>query len=230
MDLSQSDQKLARRLAQQEAVRPFDLENGPVWRACLLRLGPEDHVLLLTMHHIVSDGWSAGLLVSEFMELYAAWREQRAARLPELPVQYGDFAVWQRGWLQGEVLGRQLEYWKGQLAGVAPLQLPADHVRSAVASHRGAMHRFRIGRETIAGLKELGRREGVTLFMTLLAGFELLLARYSGQWDIAVGTDLANRNRVETEKLIGFFVNTLVLRLRMDPAGVSGGCSRRRGG
>ena len=169
------------------------------------------------MHHIVSDGWSAGLLVSEFMELYAAWREQRAARLPELPVQYGDFAVWQRGWLQGEVLGRQLEYWKGQLAGVARVQLPADHVRSAVASHRGAMHRFRIGRETIAGLKELGRREGVTLFMTLLAGFELLLARYSGQWDIAVGSPIANRNRVETEKLIGFFVNTLVLRLRMDP-------------
>ena len=207
IDVSENGEALARQLAEEEAVRPFDLEHGPVWRSTLLRLGAEDHVLMVTMHHIASDGWSAGILVSEFVELYTAWQEQRAATLPDLGVQYADFAVWQRDCLQGEVLERQTEYWKEQLQDLVPLELPSDRARPAVASHRGATHHFVIGVELAAGLRELSRREGVTLFMTLLAAFDVLLARYSGLWDIAVGTDIANRNRLETERLIGFFIN-----------------------
>jgi hypothetical protein len=206
---------LVRTLVAEEALRPFDLERGPVWRAMLLRLGAEDHVLTVTMHHIASDGWSTGILLSEFVELYTAWQEKRAASLPELGVQYADFAVWQRERLQGEVLERQLSYWKEQLQELTPLELPVDRMRPATASHRGATYRFSLEAETEAGIRELSRREGVTLFMTLLAAFNVLLARYSGQWDIAVGSPIANRNRLETERLIGFFVNTLVLRVRM---------------
>src|SRR6185295_19123442 len=191
--------------------------------ATLLRLGAEEHVLLFTMHHIVSDGWSMGLLVREVAALYKAYLSGEESPLEELAVQYADYAVWQREWLAGEVLEGQLEYWRRQLAGApAVLELPTDRPRPRVQSYRGATSEFRLGAELTAGLKELLRRSGVTLFMTLLAGFEVLLWRLSGQEDICVGTAIANRTRRETEGVIGFFVNTLVLRV-----GVSGELSFR---
>jgi natural product biosynthesis luciferase-like monooxygenase protein/amino acid adenylation domain-containing protein len=218
IDLTAADESLARKLAHEEADRPFDLERGPVWRAALLRLAAEDHVLLLTIHHIATDGWSAGILASEFTELYRAWRERRHPLLSNLDIEYADFAVWQRNWLQGEVLDQQLAYWRSQLTELSTLQLPLDRVRGAAPSCRGAVHEFTVASDITAALRELSRRESVTLFMTLLASFNVLLARYSGQWDIAVGTDIANRNHSEIENVIGFFINTLVLRARMSPA------------
>jgi hypothetical protein len=168
------------------------------------------------MHHIVSDGWSMGLLVREVAALYKAYQEGQESPLEELAVQYADYAVWQREWLAGEVLEGQLEYWRRQLAGApAVLELPADRPRPRVQSYRGATSEFRLNEELTAGLKELSRRSGVTLFMTLLAGFEVLLWRLSGQEDICVGTAIANRTRRETEGVIGFFVNTLVLRAEL---------------
>src|SRR5262249_13274985 len=163
--------------------------------------------------HIVSDGWSMGLLIKEVATLYGAYSEGEASPLPEPPVQYGDFAVWQRGWLQNEELERQLAYWRGQLGTSLPvLNLPTDRPRPAVQTFRGDRLGLWLPDELSAGLKELSRREGVTLFMTLLAAFQILLQRYSGQEEIVVGTDVANRNYRETEGLIGFFVNQLVLR------------------
>jgi amino acid adenylation domain-containing protein len=200
------------RLAEEETKQGFDLSSGPLLRVKLISMAEQEHVLLLTMHHIVSDGWSMGLLVREFMELYEAARERRPSTLEELEVQYGDYALWQREWLQGEVLEEQLNYWKKQLAGLETLQLPTDRPRPAMASHRGAAIRFQLGEELTERLKELSRREGVTLFMTLLGGLQVLLGRYTGQRDITVGMPVANRTHSEIEKLIGFFVNTLVLR------------------
>jgi amino acid adenylation domain-containing protein len=203
----------AQLLAREEAQRPFDLATGPLVRGRLLRLSPEDHVLLLSMHHIVSDGWSMGVLVREVAVLYEAYAVGADSPLPELSLQYADFAVWQREWLQGEVLDRQLSYWREQLAGVPPvMELPTDYPRPAVRSFNGASLSLRLPRSLTEELKTLSRGEGVTLFMTLMATFQLLLWRYSGQEDIAVGTPVANRTRAETEDLIGFFVNTLVLR------------------
>ncbi|HKP83852.1 MAG TPA: amino acid adenylation domain-containing protein, partial [Pyrinomonadaceae bacterium] len=220
IDLSSLDQAMAReavkRLVQREALQPFELATGPLLRATLLRLGAEEHVLLFTMHHIVSDGWSMGLLVREVAALYKAYQGGEESPLEELAVQYADYAVWQREWLAGEVLEGQLEYWRRQLAGApAVLELPTDRPRPRVQSYRGATSEFRLNTELTAGLKELSRRSGVTLFMTLLAGFEVLLWRLSGQEDICVGTAIANRTRRETEGVIGFFVNTLVLRVEM---------------
>jgi amino acid adenylation domain-containing protein/FkbM family methyltransferase len=169
-------------------------------------------VLLVTMHHIVSDGWSLGILVREFMELYEAEREQREAALEELPIQYGDYAVWQREWLEGGELQEQMGYWKEQLAGMETLELPTDHPRPAVMSHRGATVEMELGEELTRQIRELCRREGVTLFMVLLGAVQVLLGRYAGQQEVAVGTPIANRTRREIEPLIGFFVNTLVLR------------------
>ncbi len=205
----------ARRLVQEESGRAFDLSRGPLMRAQVLRVGPENHIILCTLHHIISDGWSMGVLNRELEVLYEAFAKGQSSPLEELPVQYGDFAVWQRQWLQGEVWDRQMKYWQGQLAGLSPLQLPADHARPVIQTFNGAIEAVRISAETAAGLRELGRREGVTLFMTLLAGFEILLGRYSGQEDIAVGTPIANRHMAEVEKLIGFFVNTLVMRVNI---------------
>lgn len=199
-------------LALQEAQRPFDLSTGPLLRAGLLRLADEEHILLLTMHHIVSDGWSCTILVREFSALYEAFLQGRSADLPDLPLQYADFAVWQNNWLRGEVLEEQLAYWRGQLDSLTTLELPADFPRPAVASHKGETISFRLDEELSRKLKELSLDHNVTLFMTLLAAFQVLLSRYSGQTDIAVGTDIANRNRLETESLVGFFVNQLVLR------------------
>ncbi len=200
------------RLADEEAELPFDLANGPIVRGKLLRLDSQDHILLLTLHHIGSDAWSAEVLFEELSALYAAFAAGKPSPLPELPIQYGDFAEWQRGWLSGKVLDEQLSYWRKQLAGAPVLELPTDHPRPALQSFRGDVESIRFSRETTEALRELSRHEGVTLFMTLLAGLQTLLFRYTGQEDIAVGTPIANRNRPEIEGLIGFFLNTLVLR------------------
>ena len=202
----------ARVLVEEEARRGFDLSRGPLLRVMLLRLGEREHVLSVNLHHIVTDGWSTGILVREFMALYEAYRTNHPSPLAELEIQYADFAVWQREWLRGEVLEKELDYWRVQLAELEPLELPVDHPRSALASHPGGRVGFVLPEQVSEGLGGLSRREGATLFMVLLAGWKVLLSRYSGQQDFAVGTAIANRNRLETEGLIGFFVNTLVLR------------------
>jgi amino acid adenylation domain-containing protein len=203
----------ARRVATDESQRPFDLSTGPLLRATVLRLAAEDFVLLATMHHITGDGWSLGILIRELTTLYEAFSAGNPSPLPELSIQYADYAHWQRGWLQGEVLERQLSYWKQQLSGAPPvLELPTDFPRPASQSFRGAQRSFIFSQDLSARLQQLSRREGVTLFMTLLAAWQALLSRYSGQQDIVVGSPIANRNRADTESLIGFFVNTLVLR------------------
>jgi amino acid adenylation domain-containing protein len=202
-----------RRLITAEAQRPFDLSKGPLIRGTVLRLADEEHVGLLTMHHIVSDGWSTGLLVRELATLYVALCAGGSSPLPKLPIQYADFAHWQRQWLQGEVLESQIAYWKDRLAGApALIDLPTDLPRPAVQTFRGAHKTLVLPKSLKDGFKALGRQEGVTLFMAMLAAFKVLLYRYTSQDDLIVGTPIANRNRVETEGLIGFFVNALVLR------------------
>jgi amino acid adenylation domain-containing protein len=202
----------ALRLSTEETQRPFDLANGPVFRVRVLRTGEEEHVVLFTMHHIVADGWSSGVLVEEVMALYGAYAEGRPSPLPELPIQYADFALWQRELLTGETLDELLGYWKKQLQGVAQLNLPTDRPRPRVMSYRGASQNVFIDEALTSALKNLCQQEDVTLFMTLLAAFQTLLYRYTNQTDIVVGTDIANRTRAETERLIGFFVNMLALR------------------
>ncbi|MCA1635267.1 MAG: amino acid adenylation domain-containing protein [Acidobacteria bacterium] len=206
-------ERAAQRLAAESARLPFVLARGPLLRVELLRLAAEEHVLAFTLHHIVSDGWSMGIMVREFAALYEAFSQGRPSPLAELPVQYADFAVWQREWLRGEVLDRQLSYWKGQLGGAPTvLRLPTDRPRPPAQTFNGATERFTLPAQLSASLKALGRGHRATLFMTLLAAFQLLLHRYTGQEEIVVGTNIANRNRKETEGLIGFFVNNLVLR------------------
>jgi non-ribosomal peptide synthetase component F len=201
------------RLATEQARLPFDLERGPLLRAVLLRLDREEHVLLLTLHHIISDGWSLGVLFAELNALYSAYSRGEESRLPELPIQYGDYAAWQREWLRGEVLERQTAYWREQLGGKLPvLELPTDHARPSVQNHRGARRNVTLGGDLTRGLKELSRREGVTLYMTLLAAFQTLLNRYTGQTDILISSSVANRNRAETEGLIGLLLNIILLR------------------
>ena len=201
------------RLCEEEALLPFDLARGPLLRVRLLRAGEHEHMVLLTMHHIVSDAWSAGVLVEEVMSLYTAYAEGRPSPLAELPVQYADFAEWQRETLAGETLETLLGYWKKQLRGVGVLNLQTDRPRPPVPSYRGARQPFFVPEPLTAALKTLSRQEGVTLFMTLLAAFQTLLHLYTKQSDIVVGTDIANRTREETERLIGFFVNMLALRV-----------------
>ncbi|MBZ4336622.1 non-ribosomal peptide synthetase, partial [Corallococcus sp. AS-1-12] len=203
----------ALRRAQEEAQRPFDLERGPLLRVGLLRLSEREHLLLLTMHHIISDGWSLEVLVREAVAFYAARLSGAPAALAPLPVQYADFAAWQRGWLQGDVLRTQLDYWKQRLGGTLPiLELPSDRPRPAALTQRGATHSFLLPTPTQRKLEALCAQEGVTQFMALLAVFKLLLARHASQEDLVVSTPIAGRNRRETEGLIGFFINTLVLR------------------
>ena len=213
-DLPETEREAkVQRLATNEAQRPFDLAEGPLVRATVLRLSEDEHVGLLTMHHIVSDGWSTGILIREMAVLYDAFSSDRLASLPELPIQYADFAHWQRDWLQGEVLETQLTYWKQQLLGAPPLlELPADHPRPAVQTFHGAHYSILLARTVGDELKALSRQESVTLFMTLLAAFQVLLHGYTNKDDLVIGTPIANRNRLETERLIGFFVNTLALR------------------
>ena len=209
----QQRQRRAQELAVAEAREPFDLVRGPLLRARLLWLSATEHVLLLTMHHIASDGWSMGVLFDELKESYRSLCQGDRADLPDLPVQYADFAIWQRQWLQGTVLDQQLAYWKQQLNGApAVLELPTDHPRPTLQSYRGACQLLALPQELSRALQALSRQEGVTLFMTLLAGFQVLLHRYSGQTDIVVGSPIAGRNHSEIEHLIGFFVNTLALR------------------
>jgi amino acid adenylation domain-containing protein len=205
----------ARRIASAEAEAGFDLSRGPLLRVKVLKLGEEEHALLFTMHHIVSDGWSMEILSREVGMLYQAYGAGVPSPLPELNIQYADYAVWQRNWLQGEALQRRLSYWREQLAGMEELELPTDHPRPAVRSYRGASRRFAVEREVAEKLRALGQQQAVTLFMTLLGGFDVLMSRYSGQGDVVVGTDIASRNRAEIEGLIGFFINQLVLRVEV---------------
>jgi amino acid adenylation domain-containing protein len=204
------------RLAADEAGRPFDLARGPLLRTALLQVAADEHVLLLTLHHIVADGWSMGVLVRELAALYAAARDGSAARLPELPVQYADFAAWQRQLLRGEAVAEQLAYWRRQLAAAPPaLEVLGDRPRPKERSARGGRIHFRLPLDLTAALGELGRRAATTPFMTLLAGFQALLSRHAGQDDVVVGTPHAGRSRAEVEGLIGFFVNSLVLRTEL---------------
>ncbi|QDG60834.1 amino acid adenylation domain-containing protein [Pseudomonas sp. NIBRBAC000502773] len=200
-----------------EIARPFDLQQGPLLRVTLLRLAEDDHVLVLVQHHIVSDGWSMQVMVDELVQLYAAFSQGRAPQLPGMPIQYADYAVWQRAWMEAGEKARQLDYWRDLLGGEQPvLELPFDHQRPAQQSHRGARLDVPLPATLAAELKALAQAQGVTLFMLLLASFQTLLYRYSGQQDIRVGVPVANRNRVETERLIGFFVNTQVLKADID--------------
>jgi hypothetical protein len=209
-------EKETRRIANEDAVTGFDLSRGPVVRVKALKLGEEDHVLVFTMHHIVSDAWSMGILVREIAALYQAYSAGESSPLDELPLQYADFAVWQREWLKGEALENQLAYWKRQLGGDLPtLQLPTDRPRSDLPTRRGAERSLLLPAMLSDSLKTLSMKQNCTLFMTLLAAFKTLLYYLTGQTDIIVGADIANRNRAETEKLIGFFVNQLVLRTKL---------------
>jgi amino acid adenylation domain-containing protein len=205
-------ESVARELLQQVVQRPFALATGPLLRVLLLQIQQEEHVLLLTMHHIIADGWSTTVLISELSRLYLALSTGQASPLPPLPIQYADYALWQRAWLHGAALERRLAYWSRQLGGHQALQLPTDFARPPRPRYRGAAYHFRLDLALLEALQALSRQEGVTLFMTLLTAFEVLLYRFSGQRDLLVGTDIANRTRVETEPLIGFFINLLVLR------------------
>jgi len=202
-----------------EIARPFDLQQGPLLRVNLLGVGDDEHVLVLVQHHIVSDGWSMGVMVQELMQLYAAYSQGQDCVLAPLPIQYADYALWQRSWMEAGEKARQLAYWRELLGGTQPvLELPFDQPRPAQQSFRGARQDIALEPALVAGLKALAQREGVTMFMLLLASFQAFLYRYSGQRDIRVGVPIANRNRVETESLIGFFVNTQVLKADLDGA------------
>ena len=201
------------RVIRQEAQRPFDLTRGPLLRAALLRVSQDDHVLLLLMHHIVTDAWSMGVLFREITQLYEAATTGRPSALPALPMQYADFARWQRASLTPDTVARHLAYWRAQLAGATPvLELPTDRARPAVRTPRGAVQHMVLPQSLLDRLKAVGRAANATLFMTLLAAFQTLLSRYTGQDDITVGSPSAGRGEVDLEPLIGFFVNTLVLR------------------
>src|SRR5215203_3384047 len=205
----------ARRILEAEARRPFDVSNDLLLRATLLRLDGEHHRALLTLHHIVADGWSMGILIRETAGLYQAFAGGEISPLPDLSIQYTDFTQWQRERMQGAQLDSQLEYWKQQLTGASPLQFPSDRPRSAQTTLNGARLNFTIPRALSDAVKCLSDREGATLFMTLLAAFKVLLYRYTQQDDIVVGTAIANRHHGETEDLIGFFLNMLVLRTKV---------------
>jgi amino acid adenylation domain-containing protein len=200
------------RRAIEQSRRPFDLTNDPLARVSVLRLGDTDHAILLTMHHLITDGWSLAVAASELTALYEADRQQRPSPLPDPPIHYGDFACWQRKQLLSGVWASHIERWKRRLAGVPPLELPTDRPRPPVRSTRGAMHPLALSLELSEAVRAFSRREGITPFMTLLAAFQVLLGRWSGQDDFAVGSPVANRTRLQTEQLIGFFVNMLALR------------------
>ncbi|BCL39535.1 non-ribosomal peptide synthetase [Nostoc sp. MS1] len=203
----------ARRLVHIEGQTPFDLSQSPVLRVTLLRLQPQKHILIINIHHIAADGWSIGIFTRELSMLYADFCMGEPSPLPELPIQYADFAVWQKQWLTGDVLARQINYWKQQLAGAPPLlELPTDRPRPPVQTFKAGVELFKINQNLISQLRKRSQESGSTLFMTLLAGFLVLMSRYSRQTDLVIGPPIANRNRKEIEGLIGFFVNTLALR------------------
>jgi non-ribosomal peptide synthetase component F len=219
IDLSDSihdrhHQELAIDLARSEAQQPFNLANSPLFRAKLLRLSDTVHELFLNLHHTISDGWSMGILKSELSILYQDFRAGRSPSLTPLPIQYIDFARWQRDWLQGDIIGQQLKYWKEHLADIPPvLELPTDKPRPAIQTFTGKQHKIHISSELTQQLKLLSREQGATLFMSILTVFGILLSRYSQQLDIVIGSPIANRNRQEIESLIGLFANTLALRI-----------------
>jgi len=207
----------AAQLATEEAAVAFDLEQGPLYRISLLRLGTEDHLLLVTVHHIVFDGWSIGVFLNELVSAYADLAEGHPPVLPALPVQYSDFAVWQREYLQGETLNKQLAYWKESLAGApSSVELPTDRPRPPRQTFRGSKQVIVISRDVLDGLKKLDQCEGVTFYMTMVAALSTLLSRYSGQEDIVIGSPIAGRVESELENLIGYFANTLVLRAKLE--------------
>jgi len=215
----ESQQREMMRLLDAHVVVPFDLAHGPLFKADLLQLAAEDHLLMINMHHAVSDAWSIGLLLRDLNHAYTAFAAGALPELPPLAIEYGDYAAWQRSWLQGAELQRQVDYWQQQLADIPELlELPTDKVRPAQQSYRGAYHMHSLPKELGQAIAELSRQQGTTLFMTLLAAFNILLARYSRQDDLCVGSPIANRSHSETEDMIGFFVNTLVLRAKLDPA------------
>jgi amino acid adenylation domain-containing protein len=218
-DLSRHEnaEERARAIVREDSARPFDLEVGPLLRAGLLRLGDEEHIFLLTLHHIVIDAWSVGVLKRELSELYRASIENRPANLPDLSIQYGDFAAWQEEWTTSGALDDELDYWRAQLAGApALLELPTDHARPRKQSFRGATVGAVLPTPLTERIKALGEQERATMFMTLLAGFGVLLSRYSGQEDLVVASPVANRDRIELEGVIGMFVNTLPLRMNLE--------------
>jgi hypothetical protein len=207
--------------AHEEAGRicatPFDLTQGPLLRLALIRIGPEEHLLVVVMHHIISDAWSNHIVVHELVAQYRARIQGQEPSLPALPIQYADYAMWQRNWLEAGEKERQLAYWRSQLGEEHPvLQLPVDHPRPSVASYSAARHCFRLPGGLVARLRRQAQSQGATLFMALLTGFQALLHRYTGQEDIRVGVPIANRHRVEIENIVGFFVNTQVLHNRVD--------------
>jgi len=194
------------------AARPFNLSTGPLIRVELVKQAESDYLLIVALHHIVCDGWSVGVMMREFSTLYEANARGEELLLDELPIQYADYAIWQRELLRGELLEQHTDYWRNQLAGVPLLEIPTDHTRQRTARHRAGRLSVSFTPEITRALNELAQREGVTLFMTVLAAFQLLLSQYTGQKDVSVGTVIANRGRAELEMLIGFFVNTLILR------------------
>lgn len=205
-----------RRRVKEDASKPFDLARGPLMRASLLRMGEQEYVVLLTMHHIISDGWSMEIFLSEMVTLYSSFSLGRPSPLPDLRIQYSDFALWQRRWLRGEVLASHLSYWRRQLADAPPvLRLPTDRVRPTIQSFRGTKQPFAVPTDLVEELDSLSRHQGVTLYMTLLAAFKMLLYHYAAEDDIIVGANIANRNRSEIEGLIGFFTNMLVMRTQL---------------
>ncbi|GHO70196.1 hypothetical protein KSC_090880 [Ktedonobacter sp. SOSP1-52] len=217
LDLSQwpeeEREQEARRWNKQEALQIFDLTRGPLVRMRVLKLGADNHLLLITMHHIISDGWSLGIFIEELTTLYNALVQGKPVALPPLPIQYADFAVWQNEWLKGDLLEKELTYWREQLAGMPEvIELPLDHARPTIQSYQGDRQSTSFSAELTQRVRELSQQEEVTMFMALLTSFVVLLWRYSGQEDIVVGTPIANRNRLELEGLIGFFANTLILR------------------
>lgn len=210
-DVKEKDREgTTRRLVQQEASRPFDLARGPLFRVRLFSLTKTEHVFLFTVHHIVADGWSVGLLVHELAALYEAFVSDQPSPLPELRIQFGDFAVWERGYLSDELIEHQMAYWKRQLAGQLPqLALPTDRERSSLTSDGAATYRFRIP----ASIQALCRKENATLYTLLLAAYAALLYRYTGQSDVLIGSPTANRPHPDTEDLVGCFINTLLMRI-----------------
>ena len=222
------------RIAGRESRRPFDLRTGPLLRVTLVSMGPADCLLLLTLHHIVADGWSLGVLLNEALTFYGAFSGGAPPPLRPLQLQYTDYAAWQRERLSGDRLAREVSYWRARLKNAPRLNLPTDRARPAFQSFRGVTTPLTIDREVADALRELSRREGVTLFMTLLAAFAVVLARHAGQDDISIGTPVANRTRTEIEGLIGFFVNTLVIRTDLSGIRISArcwrGCARRPSG
>ena len=208
--LTAGDHDEARRLIRQEAIRPFDLRQAPLIRAALITLAPHDRVLALFTHHIVGDGWSCGVIVEELRSLYAAFVEGKPSPLEEPSLQYADYAVWQRQYLEGQTLNARLAWWKQQLAGApTALELPTDHPRPPVETFRGAKQTISLPASLLDDLRKLGRAENATLFMTLLSTFGILLSRYSGQEEVVIGSPVAGRNRAETEQIVGlsFFLN-----------------------